>query len=67
MIRLPVTVTDAKADSESLFNPQLRQVIVGSSSGHFIHKGKGRKDIFDLIGKVKFADGYDHKALREGE
>ena len=64
---MPATVTDAKADSESLFTPQFRQVMVGSSLGHFVHKGEGKKDIFDLIGKVKFADGYDYKALREGE
>jgi Arc/MetJ family transcription regulator len=25
-----------------------------------------RKDISEIKGKIKFAEGYDHKALREG-
>jgi Arc/MetJ family transcription regulator len=27
---------------------------------------KGRADLRDLRGKVRFAEGYDYKALREG-
>jgi Arc/MetJ family transcription regulator len=26
-----------------------------------------RKDLRDLVGKIRFADGYDPKALRRGE
>jgi Arc/MetJ family transcription regulator len=25
-----------------------------------------RKDLFELFGQIRFADGYDYKALREG-
>jgi len=44
----------------------LRPNVVGRSDGHFVHMGEGRKNIMDLMGQVEFADGYDHKALREG-
>ena len=29
-------------------------------------QNNARKDLSELRGKIKFADGYDHKALREG-
>jgi len=40
-------------------------VIGKSESGH-IYIGEGKKDILELIGKIKFADAYDYKELREG-
>ena len=44
----------------------LRPNTIGKSEGQFVHRGEGKKDIQDLIGKVEFASDYDHKALREG-
>ena len=44
----------------------LKLKVSGISEGHFVHKGEGKKNILDLIGNIEFAEGYDHKALREG-
>jgi len=44
----------------------LKPKVIGVSEGRFVHKGEGKKNILDLVGSVEFADGYDHKALREG-
>ena len=43
----------------------LKPKTVGRSEGYFIHKGEGKKDLMDLIGKIEFANDYDHKTLRE--
>jgi len=40
--------------------------VVGKSEGHYIHKGAGKNNFLDLVGKIEFADNYDYKALREG-
>ena len=44
----------------------LKPNVVGGSEGHLVHNGASKKDITDLFGKIEFADGYYHKALREG-
>ena len=44
----------------------LKSAEIGSHSGQLVHKGEGKKNLMDLIGKIEFAEGYDHKALREG-
>ena len=30
-------------------------------------ENRSRKDLKDLRGKIQFADGYDYKAMREGQ
>ena len=44
----------------------LKPKTIGRSEDYFVHKGEGKKDLMDLVGKIEFANGYDHKALREG-
>ena len=44
----------------------LKPNTIGNNEGYFVHKGEGKKDLMDLIGKIEFAEDYDHKALREG-
>ena len=44
----------------------INPTVVGRSEGNYVHNGDGKKNLFDLAGKIEFVDGYDHKALREG-
>ena len=44
----------------------LKPRAVGTDEGLYIYKGIGDKNILDLVGKIKLADGYDYKSMREG-
>ena len=42
-----------------------KKEIVAQALKEFV-RNRTRKDLTDLRGKIKFADGYDYKAAREG-
>lgn len=42
-----------------------RKAVVDAAITEFVAH-RTRKDLRDLQGKIKFADGYDYKKLREG-
>jgi len=48
------TLTGARTKRE-LIDLALRELI----------RSRRKKNLFDLAGKIQFADGYDHKQLRE--
>lgn len=48
------------------FELSLKPTQTGENNGYYVHEGKGELSLMDLIGKIEFADGYDHKALRKG-
>ena len=43
-----------------------KREVIDAALREFVGQRK-RKDMRDLIGKVRFHPGYDHKALREGK
>jgi len=55
------------AKNQAIPELPLKSKAIGVSAGHCIHKGEGKKNILNLVGNIEFANGYDHKALREGE
>ena len=44
----------------------LKPKIIGRSDGYYVHKGEGKKDLMDLVGKIELTNDYDPKALRCG-
>ncbi len=42
-----------------------KKAVVEQAIREFI-ANRTRKNLIDLRGKIRFADGYDHKALRKG-
>ena len=48
----------------SVSNYKTKKEIVAQALKEFVNS-RMRKDLTDLRGKIKFADGYDYKAARE--
>ena len=40
-----------------------KEEIIHAALAEFVQR-RGQKNLLDLVGKVKLADGYDYKALR---
>jgi len=45
----------------------INPTVIGKSAGGHVYTGEGKKDFFDLVGKIEFADEYDYKELRRSE
>lgn len=42
-----------------------KREVVDKALAEFVQR-RGRKDLLELEGKIRFLDGYDYKSMREG-
>jgi len=66
-VRTNIDIDDAlMGEAISLSRLPTKRSVVDAALKEFVAKRK-RLDLRDLAGTVRFADGYDYKALRTGE
>ena len=52
-------------EAMKLTNIKTKKELVNTALKEFVENCK-RKNLIDLMGKIKFAEGYDYKSMREG-
>ncbi|SPD73149.1 conserved hypothetical protein [uncultured Desulfobacterium sp.] len=66
-MRTNVLLDDKLVDEAlKLTNARTKREVIHMALKEFVENRK-RLDLRDLSGKIKFAEGYDYKAMREGK
>lgn len=66
MSRTNIVIDDSLMEKAMILSGlATKREVVEKALVEFVQR-RVRRDLLDLEGKIRFMDGYDHKALREG-